>query len=226
MQIDHLARLARIVVPGLPRHMTQRGNGRAKVFFTPEDYSLYKTLLVEHCRATNVGVWAWCLMPNHVHLVLTPADPDGLRRALAKVHRAYCRHHPGAAEENRTFLARPLRRRRDGRGLPVVGGALCRTESGARRAGETGGRLALVKRSGASDMTGEPDGVTDRQPMRHRLPSSSGLFDLVETDAVAFDALREAETIGRPVGGEALLSRIAAQTGKAVKGKAGPAGQN
>jgi len=84
-----MARLARIVVPDLPHHVTQRGNGRAKVFFTPEDYALYKTLLVEHCRATNVGIWAWCLMPNHVHLILTPTDADGLRRALAKVHRAY-----------------------------------------------------------------------------------------------------------------------------------------
>ena len=84
-----MARLARIVVPGLPHHVTQRGNGRAKVFFTPKDYALYKNLLVEHCRVADVGIWAWCLMPNHVHLILTPADPDGLRRALAKVHRAY-----------------------------------------------------------------------------------------------------------------------------------------
>ncbi|WP_245461102.1 MULTISPECIES: transposase [unclassified Mesorhizobium] len=84
-----MARLARIVVPGLPHHVTQRGNGRAKVFFTSEDYALYKDLLVEYCRAADVGIWAWCLMPNHVHLILTPADPDGLRRALAKVHRAY-----------------------------------------------------------------------------------------------------------------------------------------
>ncbi|BAB53050.1 msl6833 [Mesorhizobium japonicum MAFF 303099] len=63
--------------------------------------------------------------------------------------------------------------------------------------------------------------------MRDRLPSSSGLFDLVETDAVAFEALRKAESIGRPVGGEAFLSRIAGQTGRAAKTReAGPAGQN
>jgi len=53
--------------------------------------------------------------------------------------------------------------------------------------------------------------------MRDRPSSSSGLFDLAETDAVAFDALRKAEGIGRPVGDEASLSRIAAQTGRAVK---------
>ncbi|WP_280951465.1 MULTISPECIES: hypothetical protein [unclassified Mesorhizobium] len=43
-----MARLARIVVPDLAHHVTQRGNGRAKVFFTPGDYALYKTLLVKH----------------------------------------------------------------------------------------------------------------------------------------------------------------------------------
>ncbi|WP_245438176.1 hypothetical protein [Mesorhizobium sp. WSM4312] len=55
-----MARLASIVVPDLPHHVTQRGNGRAKVFFTPEDHALYN-LLGEHCRAANVGIWAWCL---------------------------------------------------------------------------------------------------------------------------------------------------------------------
>ncbi|MER8751897.1 hypothetical protein NKH57_21910 [Mesorhizobium sp. M1050] len=52
-----MARLARIVVPSLPHHVTQRGNGRAKVFFTLGDYALYKALLVEHCRAADVGIW-------------------------------------------------------------------------------------------------------------------------------------------------------------------------
>ena len=52
-----MARLARIVIPDLPHHVTQRGNGRAKVFFTPDDYALYTTLLVEHCRLADVGIW-------------------------------------------------------------------------------------------------------------------------------------------------------------------------
>lgn len=53
--------------------------------------------------------------------------------------------------------------------------------------------------------------------MRDRLPSSIGLFDLLDTDIAAFDALRKAESIGRPVGSEAFLDRIFGQTGKAVK---------
>ena len=84
-----MARLARLVVPGLPHHVTQRGNGRARTFFDDDDYALYRDLLAESCRAAGIEVWAWCLMPNHVHLILVPADADGLRRALAATHRRY-----------------------------------------------------------------------------------------------------------------------------------------
>ena len=87
-----MARLARVVVPGLPHHVTQRGNGRARTFFGDEDYALYRDLLASHCRAAEVEIWAWCLMPNHVHLLLVPRDSDGLRAALGEAHRRYTRH--------------------------------------------------------------------------------------------------------------------------------------
>ena len=84
-----MARLARVVIPGHPHHVTQRGNGRARTFFGDADDALYRDLLAENCRMAGVEVWAWCLMPNHVHLIPVPSDPDGLRGALASVHRAY-----------------------------------------------------------------------------------------------------------------------------------------
>src|SRR5271156_4525455 len=87
-----MARLARLVVPGLPHHVTQRGNGRARVFFSDDDYVLYRALLAEHCATAGVEVWSWVLMPNHVHLILVPEDEDGLRRALAPTHRKYAGH--------------------------------------------------------------------------------------------------------------------------------------
>ena len=87
-----MSRLARLVFSGLPHHVTQRGNGRAQTFFSYMDYALYRDLLAASCRAANVEIWSWVLMPNHVHLILTLADADGIRRALAPVHRRY----PGA----------------------------------------------------------------------------------------------------------------------------------
>jgi putative transposase len=85
-----MARLARLVFPCLPHHVTQRGNGRARTFFGDEDYPLYRDLLTAACRAAAVEVWAWVLMPNHVHLILVAADADGLRRA--PVHWRYAGH--------------------------------------------------------------------------------------------------------------------------------------
>ena len=86
-----MARIARVVVPGLPHHVTQRGNRRQRTFFCKADYAAYRTLLATWCREHEVAVWAYCLMPNHVHLILVPSSADGLRRALGEAHRRYTR---------------------------------------------------------------------------------------------------------------------------------------
>lgn len=86
-----MARLARVVVPGLPHHVTQRGNRRQAVFFCEDDYRAYKRLLAEWCHRHGVQVWAYCLMTNHVHLILVPETEEGLRKALGETHRRYTR---------------------------------------------------------------------------------------------------------------------------------------
>ena len=82
-----MTRLARIVVPGSPHHVTQRGNRRQLLFAEPGDYALYRDLLAERCDANGVACWAYCLMPNHVHLILTPSTAEGLSRAVGEAHR-------------------------------------------------------------------------------------------------------------------------------------------
>ncbi len=84
-----MPRIARVVVPDIPHHVTQRGNRRQRVFFGAGDGRLYLRLLRESCAKAGTRVWAWCLMPNHVHLILVPAHEDGLRAALAEPHRRY-----------------------------------------------------------------------------------------------------------------------------------------
>ena len=87
-----MARLSRIVLPGIAHHVTQRGNRRLPVFFNDDDRALYLELLRDGCAAAQVRCLAWCLMDNHVHLVLVPETPDGLRAALGEAHRRYTRH--------------------------------------------------------------------------------------------------------------------------------------
>ena len=86
-----MARLARIVVPGYPHHITQRGNRRQETFFCDEDYEAYLSLMAEWCSRLGVEIWFYCLMPNHVHLIAVPQTEDGLRRAIGEAHRRYTR---------------------------------------------------------------------------------------------------------------------------------------
>jgi len=84
-----MARLARLVVPGLPHHVTQRGNRRLPTFFDDEDYALYKYLLSEAAGKAGSEIWCYCLMPNHVHIIIVPSHEDGLRATFADAHRIY-----------------------------------------------------------------------------------------------------------------------------------------
>src|SRR5438128_3890006 len=86
-----LARIARIIVPGLAHHVTQRGNRRQQTFFCFDDYLEYLSLMAEWSARHRVEIWAYCLMPNHSHLITVPETEDGLRRAIAEAHRRYTR---------------------------------------------------------------------------------------------------------------------------------------
>jgi len=86
-----LARLARVVVPGVPHHVTQRGNRRQPVFFRDEDYASYLSLMKEWCEKKKVQIWAYCLMTNHVHLIAVPARVSSLAEAVGEAHRRYTR---------------------------------------------------------------------------------------------------------------------------------------
>ena len=87
-----MARIRRVVAVGLPHHITQRGNRRQKTFFCNEDYALYIKLMAEWCTRWRVEVWAYCLMPNHVHLIAVPESGDSLFKAIGEAHRRYTRH--------------------------------------------------------------------------------------------------------------------------------------
>ena len=83
-----MARLARIVVPGLPHHITQRGNRRAEVFFSPQDRQVYLGLLRTAMDRAGLQVYAYCLMTNHIHLVAVPLAEPALSRTLRDAHGA------------------------------------------------------------------------------------------------------------------------------------------
>jgi putative transposase len=87
-----VGQMARVVAPGMPHHVIQRGNRRQPTFFRHEDYGVYVDLMAQWCRKLHVEIWAYCLMQNHVHLVAVPDSEDGLAKAVGEAHRRYTRH--------------------------------------------------------------------------------------------------------------------------------------
>lgn len=86
-----MARIPRVVVPGFPHHVTQRGSRRQATFFEPGDYRLYLTMLGTQLAATGAELWAYCLMPNHVHLVVVPDREGSLATLFGRLHKEYAR---------------------------------------------------------------------------------------------------------------------------------------
>ena len=84
-----MPRTARIIAPGYPHHVVQRGNRRMNVFFKDDDFKLYLELMFEFTLRYEVEIWAYCLMDNHIHMIAVPHDETGLTRAVGEAHRRY-----------------------------------------------------------------------------------------------------------------------------------------
>jgi putative transposase len=86
---EDMGRRIRVVIPGVPHHVTQRGVRRMPIFFTEGDRESYLRKISGKCREHGVEILCWCLMPNHVHLLVEPSTEDGLSLAIGRAHWAY-----------------------------------------------------------------------------------------------------------------------------------------
>jgi putative transposase len=84
--------MARVVVPGVPHHVTQRGNRGEDVFFSDAGRYRYLNLLAQYSAMHGLDILAYCLMGNHVHLVATPRDPLSIATTLKPVHLRYTQY--------------------------------------------------------------------------------------------------------------------------------------
>ncbi len=90
-----MARLARTVFAGYPHHLVQRGNYEQAVFATDADHRRYLEWLRQNAARYGVDVWAYCLMPNHVHLICVPATDGAMARASNALHMRYAQYFNG-----------------------------------------------------------------------------------------------------------------------------------
>lgn len=208
-----MPRLARLVVPGIPYHVTQRGNRRQPTFFEDGDFALYRDLVAEAARRAGADVWAYCLMPNHVHLIVVPADEHGLRRTFADAHRRYtafinARHRwtghlwqgrYGAVAMDEAHLAHAARYV----ALNPVRARLC------DRADEW--QWSSVR----AHLAGRDDGLVTVAPLLERLGDFAAFLGAPE-DQQATRALRRAETTGRPVGSAEWIAAMEMRSGRSL----------
>jgi putative transposase len=213
-----MARLARIVVPDVPHHVAQRGNRRQEVFFSDEDYAAYRDLVAEACRREGVRCIAWCLMPNHVHLILIPRSADGLRAALADAHRRYSRRinfakgWTGYLWQGR-FASYPM----DEAHLAT---AIRYVELNPVKAKLVAHAEDWLWSSARAHVAGKADGLTDlaaiagmHRNWRAMLRRGLEAGDLAP-EAVA--AIEAHQRTGRPWGDAAFVERLEEQTGRAL----------
>ncbi|MES9856025.1 MAG: transposase [Sedimenticola sp.] len=210
-----MARLPRIVIPAHPHHVTQRGNRRAQSFFEEGDYVLYRDMLGEAAQKAEAKIWCYCLMPNHVYIIIVPSDKDGLRRTFAQAHRRYTGYI--------NVRMRTTGHLWQGRFGSVVmdeqhlAHAVCYVSLKPVRA-------KLVKHaqnwkwsSVDAHLSGYDDGLVTVAPVLERY-GDFALFLSQDTDnGQAYRDLRRAEMIGRPLGSDKWIQNLEKLTGKQLK---------
>jgi putative transposase len=213
-----MARLARIVVPDVPHHITQRGNRRQQVFFSDDDHAAYRDLVAEACTRHSVRCLAWCLMPDHVHLILVPREPDSLRAALADAHRRYSRRinfakgWTGYLWQGR-FGSYPM----DEAHLMTV---IRYVELNPVKARLVGRAEDWRWSSARAHVRQKPDGLTDLQALgdvhanwRAMLRDGLEAGDMIEAGV----QIEAHQRTGRPLGSASFIDRLERQTGRRLK---------
>jgi putative transposase len=219
-----MARIARIVVPRLPHHVTQRGNRHQETFFGDADYAEYIGLMAAACVRCKTQVWAYCLMPNHVHLIMVPRSADGLRCAVAETHRRYTRminlrmgwsghlwqerYHSFVMDEPHLLAAARYLELN-----PVRAGLCERPED-------------WPWSSARAHLAAENDGLVSVQPLLKLAPDWQAFLSAAEPEDEAealLDRLRLHSRTGRPLGADAFITRLERRLKRSLRpGRPGP----
>jgi len=87
-----MARLPRLYLPGCAQHVIQRGNNREACFYDEADYKAYLSFLKDSAAKYQVAIHAFVLMTNHVHMLVTPGDAQGVGRMMQAQGRKYVQY--------------------------------------------------------------------------------------------------------------------------------------
>ncbi len=210
-----MSRLPRLVIPGIPYHVTQRGNRRAQTFFEDADYALYRDLLAQSAHKAGAQVWCYCLMPNHVHIIVVPSDEDGLRRTFADTHRRYT----GYINARNRWTGHLWQGR-----FGAVAMDEAHLAAAVRYVSLNPVRARLVARpqdwrwsSVAAHLAQHDDPLVTVAPAIERYGDFAEFLGDPAAQDAAWRGLRMSETSGRPLGSAAWLEAMEAKTGRTLQ---------
>ena len=209
-----MPRIPRIVADGLPHHVTQRGNARQQVFHSAEDYALYKDLLWRYASRSGVALWAYCLMPNHIHLICVPENKHSLAAALGRTHADYARHFNISARScGHVWQARYF-------SCPLEGAHLWQAMAYVERNPVRAGLVTEAsdyRWSSVAAHTGlATEAMLDLSHWQAEYDANrwaQALNTSVEEECLA-ERIRQATLRGRPLGGEAFVQSLENNTGR------------
>ena len=211
--LQTMARFPRVVVPGLPHHVTQRGARRMQVFFTRDDYRSYALILARLARRYALDIWAYCLMPNHVHLVAVPSTEDGLAKPLGQAHRAYAREinsrnqWTGHLWQER-FASFPMDE-------PHLMAAIRYVLLNPVRSGLAPSATDWPHSSARAHVLGEADPLVNPRPAAERI--ENWRLYLENRSNKETEAFRRHSRIGRPLGSESFVDRLEKLSGRRLR---------
>lgn len=213
-----MPRIARVVVVGLPHHVTQRGNNRERVFFDDDDRRHYLWTLLEYRQRCGVSILGYCLMDNHVHVLAVPGQEDSLARCFAGANllhtqRANRRHgRSGRLWQNR-FFSCPVQ------SDSYLLAALRYIESNPVRAGLVERAWDYRWSSARHHVLSEPDPlVSDPGGLLGELGRDYRRL-LRETGEEGHDDIRRATATGRPLGGPVFVAALESRLGRRLESR-------
>jgi len=211
-----MARMSRIVVPGIPHHITQRGNRRQQVFFTVDDYNLYLELMSEWCKKSKTAIWAYCLMPNHIHLIAVPENELSLHSAIGEAHRRFSRainfkkNWKGHLWQGR-FASYPM----DENYLLQAARYI---ELNPVRAGMVDQACDYPWSSAKSHIKGRNDILVDHKPLRQIIDAWENFLNEGISQETKM-LIQQHDRTGRPLGNEEFVKKLELITGRDLQPK-------
>jgi len=212
-----MPRIARVVLPGLPHHVTQRGNYRQKVFRNRTDRRRYLLWVKEYSQRYGLEIWAYCLMDNHVHFIVVPQAKDSLAMTLNQAHMCYAQYFNRAQGKRGhlwqgRFYSCPL-------DDPHLYAAVRYVEQNPVRSG-------LVKRAedypwssaphrvkGVSDLI-----ISDGLPLRREIADWQQYLAQPE-EMMFLRVIRGCTASGRPAGGRSFVRKLEQRLGRALQAR-------